>query len=40
MLSPNLKRLTGKAQLRSELEIQRFFNARPELRDADSVEGE
>ena len=40
VLSPTLKRLTGKAQLRSELEIQRFFNARPELRDADSVEGE
>ena len=40
VLSPALKRLTGKAQLRSELEIQRFFNARPELRDADSVEGE
>ena len=40
VLSPTLKRLTGKAQLRSELEIQRFFNARPELRDAESVEGE
>ena len=39
VLSPALKRSTGKTQLRSELEIQRFFNARPELRDAPRVEG-
>ena len=36
VLSNALKRSTGKGQLRSEAEITRFFNARPELRDADA----